>query len=414
MKIAHYGERLGRIWSDLNRVKKPRDVILRLVKPNSHPPQYETNSKRMASLAKQYHSALQENDIPTVPVVQPNVNEEHNHPLEPDEILREVLSNIPDHQKFNHARFPELSKGVNTDAVKKALKQAKNNSATGLDGCPYELWRKLNNIHIEAQKVNRSSFDIVGILTAVFRDIQKHGVVQGTDFMEGWMCPIFKKKDRTRIENYRPITLLNSDYKLFTKALALQLLDPIDNMIHRDQAGFIPGRSIFDHIRLTRVMITYAEAMETNGTIIALDQEKAYDKITHRYLWKTLEAFNFPDCFINTVKHLYHDAKTTVAINGELSDPYPVKRGVRQGDPLSCFLFNIGIEPLACLIRNSGNIRGFKIPGTEEHLVVNLFADDTVVYMHENDKYDNLQTILDTWCKASGAKFNKEKLRSYR
>ena len=63
---------------------------------------------------------------------------------------------------------------------------------------------------------------------------------------------MYKKKDTTLIENYRPITLLNSDYKLLTKALTLQLIEDIKKIVHRDQAGFIPGRSIFDHIRLTR------------------------------------------------------------------------------------------------------------------------------------------------------------------
>ena len=59
----------------------------------------------------------------------------------------------------------------------------------------------------------------------VFRDIQNHGVDLGTDFNLGWMCPIFKKKDPTEISNYRPITLMNTDYKLLTKILALQLSD---------------------------------------------------------------------------------------------------------------------------------------------------------------------------------------------
>ncbi len=92
------------------------------------------------------------------------------------------------------------------------------------------------------------------------------------------MCPIYKKKDRTQIENYRPIILLNSDYKTFTKALSLQLIEPMKAMIHHNQAGFIPGQSIFDHIRLTRVVITYAETLEVDGAIIPLDKEKAYNK----------------------------------------------------------------------------------------------------------------------------------------
>jgi exonuclease III len=403
-RIAHYGERLGGIWSDLYKVRKPRDMILRLAKPDMHPTQFETRSDRMASLASNYHNTLQDKGL-----YRHHAPSEQRSMAQPCDETTEVLNAIPDTQKFNPTLFPDLSKGVTADYVEKALKLAKNNSATGLDGCPYELWKTLNKLHKEAQKVNRASFDVVGLLTQVFQDIHQHGVAQDTSFTEGWMCPLFKKKDRTRIENYRPITLLNSDYKLLTKALSLQLLKPIDGMIHRDQAGFIPGRSIFDHIQLTRVMITYAETMEVSGAIVALDQEKAYDKITHKYLWKTLEAFNFPEHFINSVKALYHDAKTSVAINGEFSKPFQVKRGVRQGDPLSCFLFNIGIEPLACMIRRSEKIKGFDIPGSNKRLIVNLFADDTVIYLKDQDKYDDLQDILDQWCRASGAKFNKEK-----
>jgi hypothetical protein len=74
------------------------------------------------------------------------------------------------------------------------------------------------------------------------------------------------------------------DHKLLTKSLSIQLIHTIQCMIHPDQAGFITGRSIFNHIRLTKIMIKYAEAMETNGAIIALDQEKAYDKVNHQYL----------------------------------------------------------------------------------------------------------------------------------
>src|SRR6266702_441982 len=69
------------------------------------------------------------------------------------------------------------------------------------------------------------------------------------NFTKGWMCPIYKKKDRTQIENYRPIILLNSDYKTFTKALSLQLIEPMKAMIHHNQAGFIPGQSTSDQIR---------------------------------------------------------------------------------------------------------------------------------------------------------------------
>jgi len=89
--------------------------------------------------------------------------------------------------------------------------------------------------------MNTPSFDITKVLTYLFQDIQEHGVDKRTTFTTGWMCPLFKKKDPMEISNYRPITLLNIVYKLLTKVLAIQLLNHVNQLIHPDQAGFIPG-----------------------------------------------------------------------------------------------------------------------------------------------------------------------------
>ena len=140
-----------------------------------------------------------------------------------------------------------------------------------------------------------------------------------------------------------------------------------------------------------------------------MDQEKAYDKIRHDYLWKTLEAFNLPETFTKTIKALYQNARTQVAINGMLSDPYKITRGIRQGDPLSCPIFDLGIEPLACMIRTNPNLKGIKIPGLTEPIKTNLFADDTNLYLSKEDRFDHAQETLNKWCKVSGAKFNIDK-----
>ncbi len=220
------------------------------------------------------------------------------------------------------------------------------------------------------------------------------------------MAPIFKEKgERTKVVNYRPITLLNTDYKLLSKALAVRLADIAPNLIHRAQAGFVPGRKIHNHTQLARLMTTWAEANDMNGAIVALDQEKAYDKIAHDYLWKVLERFGIPHAFISLVKSLYGNAATAVMINGILSKPYRIYRGVRQGDPLSCLLFDLAIEPLSAMIRKS-NIKGFNIPKCEEVLKAVLFADDTTVYLNSQDDFRTLQAVLDTWCSAAKARFN--------
>ena len=222
---------------------------------------------------------------------------------------------------------------------------------------------------------------------------------------------LYKKKDPTEICNYRLITLLNTDYKILTKALALQLVNEIEHLVHPDQAGFIRKCSIFNQVHLAKTIINYAKATQENGAIIALDQEIAYNKIKHDYLWDTMKNFKIPHTFADTVQTLYTNAHTMVAINGILSKPYKGTCKVRQGDPLSCALFDLAIEPLACRLRSDKGLSGYRIPRLKEKLITSLFADDTSIYLSQNDKMDDLQSILDEWCHTSEAKFNKEKTK---
>lgn len=142
-----------------------------------------------------------------------------------------------------------------------------------------------------------------------------------------------------------------------------------------------------------QMIMQYAEVEEENSIIVALDQEKAYDKITHNYLWKVLEKFDILNNFTNTVKALYAGAETSVMINGEISSKFQVTRGVHQGDPLSCLLFDIAIEPLAEMLRKS-DLKGFKAKNMAHRIVVMMFADDMMVYLSEKDKFKTLSDIL--------------------
>lgn len=175
-----------------------------------------------------------------------------------------------------------------------------------------------------------------------------------TNFAEGWMCPIYKKKDKCDISNYRPITVLNTDYKTLTKILTERTSKVACSLIHPDQAGFIKGMSIFDQTELIRTVLHMGSTQEQEGAIICLDQEKAYDKIRHDFLCRTLQQFGFPHEYIQTVQNIYSTADTRVILNGVIGPNFLVKRGVRQGDPLSCLLFDLAIESLAELLRSSG------------------------------------------------------------
>ena len=290
-KLLIQGKKPGGAWSKLGKLRCPRDPIHRLKSPNSNPPQFERHLKRMARVARNYDENLQ--------------NEGINYNLSQDEHenkTRTFLKHIPKEQTIPEERATPMNWPVREEQVKEAIRTSKNGSATGMDGCPYELWKKLVNEHEIRTKKNAPSFDITKTLTEIFQDIQINGIDTRTTFTLGWMCPIYKKKDPTEISNYRPITLLNTDYKLLTKVLALQLMEEAQNIVHEDQAGFIPKRSIFNHIRLAKAIINYAEIAEEDGAIIVLDQEKAYDKIRHDYLWITLRAFGIPAPFICTVQ----------------------------------------------------------------------------------------------------------------
>jgi hypothetical protein len=330
-ELTLHGEKLGGVWSALSKEQKPRDLIRRLKIQNIEPPQYKQSSEKMAKLAKEYHNGLKHAGL-----------SQQQEDFERD--LRQILiKKIPWTQTLSNPETSALSRPLTEGQTEKASHLSKNVSATGMDGCLYELWKALQKKFELASEADKLGFDIIKVITNVLTDIQQHS--PETDFALGWMCPIYKKKDQTEISNCRPITLLNTDYKILTKILAIQLMDHIETLMHKNQVGFIPNRSIVDHIRMANAIINYAEVVEENGAIVALDQEKAYDKIRHGYLWETL------DTFINTVKALYQHASTCVAINGVLSKPFCVQRGIRQGDPLSCPIFDLAIEPLACMIR---------------------------------------------------------------
>jgi hypothetical protein len=354
--------------------------------PGSDAPIYEKRSDKMAELAKTYHENLQSEGLAS--------------PEEQEEAEKADLNDV---KKLSQQNKAKLSQYLMRGGIARVLKRLPNGKAPGIDGPVHELWKSINE-KFERTKKNQEnkSLNIANFLKMVYNDIEKYGVHPETHFAEGWMCLIHKKNDERNVANYRPITLLNTDYEILTKVLAIRLAETAPSVIHRDQAGFIPG---LYQVKLVESIISH---VEHEGTVVALDQEKAYDKISHKYLWNKLEKANFPQHFIGTMKSLYEHAYTSVTVSGEQSSRYRVTRGVRQGDPISCLLFNLAIEPLAQMIRAS-DLQGFPCPDREDRIIAALFADDTTVCLSEEDNFAGLDNILEVWCKASGAKFNKGK-----
>ncbi len=387
-------ETMSKYWTRPNVAPLPSTVIPELRMSNRLDGGYTTNSKQMAETARAHYDGLQ------------NVDPMRSDELH-DEYIAEALA--PAKVRLRNDQKAYLAQKLAVEEVTDAINGAANNKAPGLDGLPTEVWKTYLRWYVADVKKGAPAIDMARALACVFNDVATYGMIPESEFAEGWICPIYKlKKDLREIVNYRPITLLNSDYKIMTKTLAMKLAECAPSVIHPDQAGFVPGRRIFDHIQLSKLVIAYTEAEEINGAIVALDQEKAYDRIDHHYLWATLEHLNFPANFISTVRHLYANAISCVVVNGMKSKTYKVWRGVRQGDPMSCLLFDFAIEPLACALRASA-LRGILIPGDTDRLIATLFADDTTVFLGEGDDYAAALAPADIWCKAARARFNLEK-----
>ncbi|KAF9001291.1 hypothetical protein BDQ17DRAFT_1172322, partial [Cyathus striatus] len=119
--------------------------------------------------------------------------------------------------------------------VGQAIKDLKPGKAPGLDGIPNEFWKQLVIAGNEEESKGEHTFDITKMLALVFNEIHQKGLVLNSTLHEGWMCPLFKKKDCTCIENYRPITVLNTDYKMLTCILKNRIAPVLPYLIHTDQ-----------------------------------------------------------------------------------------------------------------------------------------------------------------------------------
>ena len=140
---------------------------------------------------------------------------------------------------------------------------------------------------------------------------------------------IFKKGDRLLHKNWHPISLLNVDYKLCARALAGRLLNVLHHVIHPDQTCGVRGRFIGENVALLRDVVHYANEHSIPAVILALDQEKAFDRVDWDFLLATLGHMGFGPSFMSWVKLLYTNIRSLILINGCTSNPFWPSGGVR-------------------------------------------------------------------------------------
>ena len=220
---------------------------------------------------------------------------------------------------------------------------------------------------------------------------------------------LFKKNDPEELKNWRPIALLNTDYKIIAKALVHRLKPVMSSVIHPDQCCSVPGRSSEDNATLLRDVCDYLASHERMAcAFISLDQEKAFDSVDWEFLDKILETVNFGPLFCAAIKCIYKDIRSGILSNGYVSEFFSVQRGVRQGCPLSPLLFVMVSEVFGQAIRKCDEIQGLKLPGRCE-LKITQYADDNTCIVTNTYGIFKVFDVFDEYGRACGARLNKDK-----
>ena len=215
-------------------------------------------------------------------------------------------------------------------------------------------------------------------------------------------------KDHAQMRNFRPLSLLNNDYKVFAKILAMRLEKVIHSVIHQDQVGFIAGRCASHNMRRLFHVMSEAASLQHPAVAISIDAEAAFDRIEWAYLFHVLKKYGFGPTCIQWIKALYYKPTACVKTNGLISAPFQLFRSTRQGCPASPVIFTLALEPLACAIRANHNITGISLYNHD--FKTNLYADDILLTLTKPDQsIPHLLEVIKNFGLFSGYKVNWSK-----
>ena len=271
----------------------------------------------------------------------------------------------------------------------------RTNKSPGADGFPVEFYRRF---------WSSLGPDLVEVLNYCY----EHGQLSNSQ-KQGIIRLLYKKEDPLLLKNWRPISLLNTDYKICTKVLANRLKKVLSVILSEDQTCGVPGRSIYENLFLLRDTLDYIDHKQVSAALISLDQEKAFDRVNHGFLQRVLSRFNFGPSFRQWVNIVYTDIHSCVLNNGWLSAKIKLDRGVRQGCPLSPLLYCLVAETLGQAIRRDDSIRGIPIPGVNKQSKVSQYADDTTLILADIYSITQSFNLINIFERGSGSRLNAQK-----
>ena len=318
---------------------------------------------------------------------------------------KEILNSLDLNQEILYDNIPKLKNNTKESLegeitfleLTATIKNMKNGKSPGSDGYTTEFfkffWKDIGKFVFRSIRYGYNQ----GELSVT----QKQGIIT---------CIPKGDKPRQYMKNWRPISLLNTVYKLASSCIAERIKSVLPTLISTDQTGFIPGRFIGENTRLIYDILHFTEENDILGILLLIDFEKAFDSISSTFIEHVLDFFNFGSSITHWIKTFYTNIQSAVTQNCFLSEFFNIQRGCRQGDPLSPYIFILCAEILGILVRHNDEIKGITIDDTE--FLISQYADDTSLILDGSPESLGASLyLLQKYSDMSGLKMNLEKTK---
>uniref|UniRef100_A0AAV1UX75 Reverse transcriptase domain-containing protein n=1 Tax=Peronospora matthiolae TaxID=2874970 RepID=A0AAV1UX75_9STRA len=310
-------------------------------------------------------------------------------------IVTDFLDSLP--PRDHGPDLSVLSDELTAAEVLTSIRRCKRGKAWGPDSLNND-WYRDNEAYL------------VPLLTRVFNVCALGGILPGT-FGQAVVACIKKSRSAASPLDYRPISLLNSDYKVFTRIYASRLRPLLPTLVNPLQTGFVPRRemaTVLDIFAAAKLCACNDPELH-RSLMLLLDFSKAYDSLSRNFLLAVMSRLGFPASFVHLTSALHMGTRSQFIVNGYMSDPLDVGCGIRQGCPLAPLLFIIAVEPLYEILHST--VKGVRIANTSETLEIKVcgYAYDTAVYVQSPEEVSVVMRTLMRFGAASGLVINASK-----
>ena len=304
-------------------------------------------------------------------------------------------------------KFPHIGNPITYEEVWDVIKEMKD-SSPGSNGLSILFFKKF--FHLFGN-------DFIEILN------DSEDILPDT-FNETLIKLIMKNKEIVKTNNdLRPISLTNFEYRIYTKVLANRLRKVCPMLFLDYQTCSVNGRRINDGLNLIKDIIYDSNLENKELYLVSIDQRKAFDSISHNYLFALLDHLNINSFITNSIKRIYRQSFASLVVDQYISiNKIFIMGGIKQGCALSMNVYTMAIEELIVRIHNNTNIKGYKIPemiprvGPNENAIEgevksSIYADDTDGILRTIESIDPFFDEFKNWGEISGASMNEDKTK---